>query len=212
MDSTKHIVAFSAALALGLAAGPGWATDGPIVHTTTYGVEVDAVDADGNPLGGGTMEVRFAYGGCCRQDIIDLQAGHLSADVWSPWAAGRFEPVSFPPEDSPRPCVGGIGHCSAFTRMWDEMEMTDGQFLYAHVAALPDNLGPWSFNRYGRYDLKPGDTSEFRFRLNTDLGPLTGEGRVLWVANRVPEPATWGLMVAGFGMMGASLRRRKAWA
>jgi hypothetical protein len=26
----------------------------------------------------------------------------------------------------------------------------------------------------------------------------------------VPEPATWGLMIAGFGGMGAVLRRRRA--
>ncbi|MCS6986475.1 MAG: PEPxxWA-CTERM sorting domain-containing protein [Sphingomonadaceae bacterium] len=26
----------------------------------------------------------------------------------------------------------------------------------------------------------------------------------------VPEPATWGLMIAGFGLVGAALRRRRA--
>jgi len=28
----------------------------------------------------------------------------------------------------------------------------------------------------------------------------------------VPEPAAWALMIAGFGLAGATLRRRHAWA
>jgi len=35
-------------------------------------------------------------------------------------------------------------------------------------------------------------------------GPDTGPG------NGVPEPATWAMMIAGFGMAGAALRRRRA--
>jgi PEP-CTERM motif len=31
-----------------------------------------------------------------------------------------------------------------------------------------------------------------------------------FVKTAVPEPATWGMMIAGFGLVGASLRRRKA--
>jgi hypothetical protein len=28
----------------------------------------------------------------------------------------------------------------------------------------------------------------------------------------VPEPATWALMIMGFGALGTALRRRKLWA
>lgn len=30
------------------------------------------------------------------------------------------------------------------------------------------------------------------------------------IENLVPEPATWGLMLLGFGLAGASMRRRRA--
>ncbi len=36
-----------------------------------------------------------------------------------------------------------------------------------------------------------------------------GPGRIQPVAASVPEPASWALMIAGFGLVGASLRRRK---
>ena len=31
------------------------------------------------------------------------------------------------------------------------------------------------------------------------------------VTSPVPEPATWAMMIAGFGLVGAAMRRRKAW-
>ena len=37
----------------------------------------------------------------------------------------------------------------------------------------------------------------------TDLGPVGGTGGV-------PEPASWALMIMGFGAAGAMIRRRKA--
>ena len=38
-----------------------------------------------------------------------------------------------------------------------------------------------------------------------DAGPLD---RVLTVAGRLPEPATWALMILGFGGIGGAMRRR----
>jgi hypothetical protein len=38
--------------------------------------------------------------------------------------------------------------------------------------------------------------------------PLDGFGMILSIADAVPEPATWTLLIAGFGLMGAALRRK----
>ena len=48
--------------------------------------------------------------------------------------------------------------------------------------------------------------------LNRAGAPIaTGSGTVRFLAaGAVPEPATWAMMIGGFGMIGAALRRRKA--
>ncbi len=50
-----------------------------------------------------------------------------------------------------------------------------------------------------------------RYRVNT-TGPFTSSfvNATSSAAAAVPEPATWGLMILGFGVVGASLRRRRA--
>lgn len=55
------------------------------------------------------------------------------------------------------------------------------------------------------------------FATNADVGTTRyGAGSFIAelapVVGAVPEPATWGLMIVGFGMAGAGLRRRKAFA
>ena len=54
------------------------------------------------------------------------------------------------------------------------------------------------------------------YRVRLDVGGLVGGSRSFSVdaqvgtgAAAVPEPATWGLMLAGFGMVGAGLRSRR---
>lgn len=42
----------------------------------------------------------------------------------------------------------------------------------------------------------------------TTSGSAIGRGTVL--VNGVPEPATWAMMIGGFGLLGAALRRRRA--
>ena len=37
-----------------------------------------------------------------------------------------------------------------------------------------------------------------------------GAGLKLSLSSAVPEPATWAMMIAGFGMIGAMVRRRRA--
>lgn len=58
------------------------------------------------------------------------------------------------------------------------------------------------------------NTSKFRFSLPTDVTFTSASGVFLSalnpVNNAVPEPATWAMMIFGFGLAGVSLRRRAA--
>ncbi|MEH3122164.1 MAG: PEPxxWA-CTERM sorting domain-containing protein [Sphingomonas phyllosphaerae] len=62
-----------------------------------------------------------------------------------------------------------------------------------------------------------GNTSYFNFALPTGVTMLSGSGTLLsnpytagGGAGAVPEPATWAMMILGFGLVGGALRRRRA--
>ncbi len=60
-----------------------------------------------------------------------------------------------------------------------------------------------NFSGLVTFNLQPGDT--YGFYINN--APLSFYQGTLTI-NSVPEPATWGLMLLGVGMVGAALRRR----
>jgi len=43
----------------------------------------------------------------------------------------------------------------------------------------------------------------------TNFSPAPGRGEVLRISAAVPEPATWAMMIGGFGLAGAMMRRRR---
>jgi hypothetical protein len=58
----------------------------------------------------------------------------------------------------------------------------------------------------------PDATPTFRtgvFTLARVTSDFSGDG-TLTVTNAVPEPASWAMMIAGFGLVGAAMRRRAA--
>lgn len=86
----------------------------------------------------------------------------------------------------------------------------DFQAVYALIGAGPGDVG-----------FAPADvTSAYGFEASAYIGGSAVEDR--WVnyafADRVdpgpgiPEPGTWALMIGGFGLAGAALRRRRAFA
>jgi hypothetical protein len=63
--------------------------------------------------------------------------------------------------------------------------------------------------------LDPGDTFSLLIGLTKPVNPATFSFSATWsdgLPAKVPEPAAWSLMIAGFGLAGATLRRRNAGA
>lgn len=92
-----------------------------------------------------------------------------------------------------------------------------------------DTFGIWGVVQSGHVtwdgptDLQFGNGGVLRVSLNDatfnkglfDLneGPKNGatiSGKFKLIANSVPEPGTWALMITGFGLVGATIRRRRA--
>ena len=85
--------------------------------------------------------------------------------------------------------------------------LVGGPLNGALLASLPANLGA-SYSFAGSIGLSAGDT------IFLAIGPA-GDFRfdstqVSWSMTAVPEPITWTMMIAGFGLTGAVLRRRRS--
>ncbi|HET6971778.1 MAG TPA: PEPxxWA-CTERM sorting domain-containing protein, partial [Phenylobacterium sp.] len=57
----------------------------------------------------------------------------------------------------------------------------------------------YGFNLWPRNGLNPADSTQI-----SDFAPQNA------LLSAAPEPAAWALMLAGFGLLGAALRRRRA--
>ncbi len=89
--------------------------------------------------------------------------------------------------------------------------------LYFYVQAsgggfdLQDTSDPDVFFQFAGPALFSGPTSNPAFGVGTyqltDFGG--GNGRYTLVISNVPEPASWALLIAGFGLTGAGLRQRR---
>jgi hypothetical protein len=71
----------------------------------------------------------------------------------------------------------------------------------------------------GSFTVNLDPHTDYRFvlftfgNLSTKASTATERGAfftLFWEINTVPEPGTWGLMIAGFGMVGAAVRRRRS--
>ncbi len=78
--------------------------------------------------------------------------------------------------------------------------------------ANPANGNQLSAGTNGRFTVVSDDPSEYFTGIKLESSSNSFEIDNLAVAGVVPEPATWGLMILGFGAAGALIRRRRAMA
>jgi hypothetical protein len=110
---------------------------------------------------------------------------------------------------------GYVGGTTDFTTQFSLQAFTDATFLtsvgaarvFAH-ATPGAPTGPASFLDVVSLH---GMTTEFvQYKVLMANGPNTGLSDIHFSTAAVPEPATWTLMILGFGGAGAMLRRRRA--
>lgn len=91
-----------------------------------------------------------------------------------------------------------------------QQSLTPGDYRVALTAFSnfgPETLGG-SFDGGGSFTDATGDLRNSQFAFDV-LGVSTATGPGGGGPGAIPEPATWLMMLAGFGMLGAALRRRK---
>ena len=84
---------------------------------------------------------------------------------------------------------------------------TIGAYLPSGLVVDADDVRPSGDIAFGGIAFKPGSSLSKPGRIN-ESGGLFGPS-FEYSLSSVPEPATWGMMVAGFGLMGAVMRRRQ---
>ncbi|SIN59492.1 PEP-CTERM protein-sorting domain-containing protein [Parasphingorhabdus marina DSM 22363] len=92
-------------------------------------------------------------------------------------------------------------------------------FAFVNITGEPSPFSTWDgISNLAAFDTNLTLGNFFAPSVQTNGGelvftspPIPGDARfsASIVAAAVPEPATWAMMIAGFGMAGASLRRRK---
>ena len=111
--------------------------------------------------------------------------------------AGESSNIGFTANANLNGLLAGIGSSIRLNQVTEgigDQFATDGEIL-----ANPLTAGITSFG-YGRTTTVSGGTTLF---LNDSGNPFVAVDAV------VPEPGTWALMIAGFGLAGAAIRRRR---
>ncbi len=146
----------------------------------------------GSPTGGNFFAAdgggNFAAG--TKQTITGLLVGHQYA-VGFDWAAGQQH-----------------GFTGATTEAW-EVSLGTQSFTTTPVATASHGFSAWRHQTFVFTAAGASQVLEF-FAVGTpgNLPPISFLDNVTLEA--VPEPATWAMMIAGFGMTGFAARRRRS--
>jgi hypothetical protein len=174
-----------------------------VVPTNPYGITgltSTVIDLDGtrgpgavskggfNLVAGNTYTLSFVAGGAQRRSVEDsLYVDFISdapADLRMLSSTGLFSFVG-----------GGFDMFSYFTAINNGVAGTT-PFTASSMTFRANNSTSFAFNI--------GTTS------SDNIGPLLDSVMLTQNAGVVPEPATWAMLIAGFGLVGATMRRRRA--
>lgn len=147
-----------------------------------------------NDLGGGNYSYSqdgwFLGGGMVTGTFSGLD---LDANMQLNWALGEVSGFTFN--------YSGSGHVGAFSLGYADLL---GLVYDLDGGPLGDGyIGDWAEGIFAPY----GSNRLFA----AGPGPIDfcGEGVPCAVIANVPEPASWAMMIAGFGLTGAAMRRRR---
>ena len=104
---------------------------------------------------------------------------------------------------------GAVGASFSVTGANYVFNPSNGNLLMDIIVTNQDYVSNGSGNSYNKADYTGVQTSR---AVDAVTGVYSGAGGLVTEFNTspaVPEPASWALMIAGFGMMGAAMRRRR---
>ena len=183
-----------------------------VVASGTYGITCaggsgKCVDLDGSTSNAGSIASKnlFSFGA---GDVLTLSfdlSGNQRNTSLDNWAAGFFD-------------VSGLLQASSVTRNAGCGATTQNLVtpaaqvigINSSLCALPGNT-PFTSRLVSFTALNAGSARIFFTDTNPtgdNIGPMLDNVRLEISSGAVPEPATWAMMIAGFGLVGASMRRK----
>jgi hypothetical protein len=143
------------------------------------------------PLAGATLKFEF----------VAREAGFNNS-----FHTKDFSWTSAPPSFQPWDQAKLIG-----TGLYTAGPVTD--WLFKRPDGTPFGIGTQQFGIFIPAGLSAGDVFKSRVLYlgfdDTGAGPDDNHDDIILRVTLVPEPATWAMLIAGFGLVGFSLRRRK---
>jgi PEP-CTERM motif len=169
----------------------------PINGFGITGLTSTAIDLDGTPGPGGVGKggfdlvagrnytLSFVVGGAQRGSVSDTFLVSLLSDL-----SGDLK------------LLGGTGVFGGL----------DPLLLSADFEALAILAGDTPFTQ-SSLNLRAVNNSSFAFRIGTNssnnIGPLLDSVVLTESTGVIPEPATWAMLISGFGLVGTAMRRRR---
>jgi hypothetical protein len=182
----------------------GWTVSGnvDVVDSGTYGItcDVKCIDLDGTTgpggiasgwvafSGGQTITVSYDLSGSQRSSAVDDFYFDISfdapVDILSLTTLSGFPGAPFV-----------LGDYAGINQIFNQHPVAGSQgFITYALSFTPTQAGQFQLN--------------FRTASGDNIGPVLDN--VLVTQAAVPEPATWAMLIAGFGLVGAAARRRRA--
>lgn len=185
--------------------GTGPITAGSVAHTISLMTDLSGAGALAN-----YSALYFIAGhGCCSSDPGDM-AGRQADVAAYVGAGGTVEIANYDGNAGWDFLVGGSGNGAFVTGVGSDSEVVTADGLL-NGFTQPPPLSTWSHQAYLLSHFAAlGFTHNFySYSANPLYGMLISTGLTITGSGAVPEPATWGLMMMGFGGLGAVLRSRR---